>query len=93
MESVKTDLALKHDFNVHDAFHLFDVQELGCITHYDLADGLKLNLQFGQFCDEDIAMLMHRFDRKQLNRITFRSFCEQILPFSPEYAGRAYDRP
>jgi hypothetical protein len=32
IESAKIELSLKHDFNLVDAFRLFDRQGLGCIT-------------------------------------------------------------
>jgi Ca2+-binding EF-hand superfamily protein len=93
LESFRIDLALKHDFNLEDAFHLFDCNDLGCITIQNLADGLRDNLQFGEFCDEDMFMFMQRVDRKNLKRITFRQFYDAVLPFTPEYASRAQDRP
>lgn len=93
LESIKIDLALKHDFNLHDAFFLFDTQDLGCITIDDLADGLRHNLQFGEFCDEDMYLLMKLIDTKGLQRITFKQFNDTVLPFSQEYANRVCDRP
>ena len=32
IESAKIDLALRSDFNLVDAFRLFDLKQLGCIT-------------------------------------------------------------
>ena len=88
LESFRIDLALKHDFNLQDAFHLFDTADLGCINLDNLAQGLKHNLQFGEFCEEDLFLFMRRVDYKGLRRITFRQFYDTVLPFTTEYATR-----
>ena len=40
LETAKHNIALKHDFNLYDAFRLFDKYNLGYLTKYDLQDGL-----------------------------------------------------
>ena len=66
---------------------------LGFITSQDLVDGLRMNLDFGEFCSDDIYMLFKRFDRSGRGRITFAEFSEAVLPFSQEYAGLVTDGP
>lgn len=92
IEAAKIELTLKHDFNLVDAFCLFDRQGLGCITQQDLAEGLRNNLDFHNFCADDILMMFHRADRKLLGRMTYKQFNDFILPFSQEYAYRVLDR-
>jgi Ca2+-binding EF-hand superfamily protein len=82
IESAKIDLALKSDFNLVDAFRLFDMRGFGAITSQDLVDGLRLNLDFGEFCPDDIYMFFKRIDRTSRGRITFNEFGEAMLPFS-----------
>lgn len=82
IESAKIDLALKSDFNLVDAFRIFDMRGLGFITSQELVDGLRMNLDFGEFCPDDIYMFFKRYDRSGRGRITFAEFSEAILPFS-----------
>ena len=49
IESAKIDLALKQDFNLFDAFRIFDTKNTGSITSQDLVDGLRMNLEFRDF--------------------------------------------
>ena len=44
VESAKIELALKSDFNLIDAFRLFERSGTGAFKAQDLADGLKTNL-------------------------------------------------
>lgn len=82
IESAKIDLALKSDFNLVDGFRVFDTRGLGFISSQDLVDGLRMNLDFGEFNSDDIYMFFRRFDRSGRGRITFAEFSEAILPFS-----------
>ena len=82
IESAKIDLALKSDFNLGDAFRLFDMRGIGSITSQELVDGLRMNLDFGEFCPDDIYMFFKRYDRLGRGRITFNELSEALLPFS-----------
>jgi hypothetical protein len=93
LESSKIDLALKHDFNLIDAFKLFDRQQIGCFTPDDFAYGLRNNLQFGDFNNNDIYLLFKRVDTQNYGRISFKQFSAMVVPMHPEYASRVTDRP
>ena len=41
VESAKIELALKSDFNIVDAFKMFDQRGIGAISQADLRDGLQ----------------------------------------------------
>ena len=45
-----------------------------------------------EFSNDDIFMLMRRFDRANSGMITFQDFNRMILPFSREYASLVTDR-
>jgi Ca2+-binding EF-hand superfamily protein len=47
---VKIDLSLRTDFNLIDAFRLFDNEGKGWINHQEVKEGLKL---FNIFANED----------------------------------------
>lgn len=93
-ESQKIDLALKSDFNLIDAFRVFDVNSRGYVTQQDLVDGLQLNLDYGDnISPNDIALVFKRYDRDQQGRLTFNQFSELMLPFSQEFANLVTQRP
>ena len=48
-EAAKIELALRPDFNLVDAFKIFDMKSLGGISKQDLMDGLRLNLDFADY--------------------------------------------
>lgn len=70
VEAAKIELALRPDFNLVDAFKLFDIKSLGGISKQDLMDGLRLNLEFTEYQPDDVTLLFRRFD-KGLGHISF----------------------
>ena len=62
LESLKIELALNSDFNIIDAFKIFDIKNLGCITSRDFVEGLKSNLDYPDFVPDDIYMFFKRVD-------------------------------
>ena len=49
IEAAKIDLALRPDFNLVDAFKMFDIKSLGGICKQDFMDGLRANLNFDDY--------------------------------------------
>lgn len=92
IEAAKIDLALKPDFNLVDAFKLFDIKSLGGISMQDVMDGLRTNLQMADYCPDSVQLWFKRFDRG-LGHINFHSFGEAILPYTQEFANKVTDRP
>jgi Ca2+-binding EF-hand superfamily protein len=43
------DLALRPDFNLVDAFKIFDVKSVGGVSKQDFMDGLRINLGFEDY--------------------------------------------
>ena len=83
IELNKVDLALKSDFNCEDAFRIFEKEGQGFITKEDLKygfDSLGLN-----FDENDIILIMKRFDLKKKNNINFQEFFDMVVPFDSEY--------
>lgn len=93
LESSKIDLALKSDFNLMDAFRLFDSRGYNFLSAEDLVHGLHNALDFTQFSQDDIYLLLRRADRLGRGRIDFHEFGEVFLPHSQEYAALVTDRP
>ena len=62
VESSKIELSLKSDFNLVDAFRMFDVKGTGAVTAQDMSDGLKMSLHYNDFTSDDIYLLYRRLD-------------------------------
>ena len=93
VESAKIELALKSDFNLVDAFRMFDLKGVGCFTAQDLSDGLVRSLHFNDFTSDDIYLFFRRLDKEGKGRLNFNDFSSAVLPFSREYAALVTDRP
>ena len=86
VESAKIELALKSDFNVLDAFRMFDIHGRGFITQHDFTEGLRNGLLFNDFSNDDVYLFFRRNDLSGRGSLNLQSFSSGILPFSPEYA-------
>lgn len=93
VESAKIELALKSDFNLLDAFRMFDVKGVGCFTAQDFIEGLNRNLEFLDFSTDDVLLFFRRIDVSSRGRLNFNEFSAAVLPFSKEYASLVTDRP
>lgn len=60
VEYLKEELALKADFNLHDAFNFFDLDRRGKVTHLDIKDVLT---HLGAYSlSEECRTLVEKFD-------------------------------
>ncbi|OMJ92485.1 hypothetical protein SteCoe_4720 [Stentor coeruleus] len=84
VERKKNELALKHDFNLTDAFRMFDPHDYGSIAITDFEDTFRF-LSFNAPRDE-LYLLIKHFSQLQNNRLTFSDFTEILLPKQQEYA-------
>ena len=85
LEAAKMQLAYKSDFNLFDAFNIFDQGRVGNITIHDIREGLN---QIGVYpTAEEVELFMTRYDRTQDRRLTFSEFSEAFLPVDPEQAS------
>ena len=83
IELNKIDLALKSDFNCEDAFRIFEKEGRGFLTKEDIKFGFNsLGLNFNE---NDINLIMKRFDLKKKNNINFQEFFDMLVPFYFEY--------
>jgi Ca2+-binding EF-hand superfamily protein len=83
IENAKIDLALKQDFNCEDAFRIFEFNGRGFITPEDLRYGLKLLDIYAT--DNDINLLMKRFDLLKEGFINYENFFDMVVPFEKIY--------
>jgi Ca2+-binding EF-hand superfamily protein len=85
IEEIKKQLALKSDFNLLDAFRVFDVHSRGYITKLEFE--LALN-DMGLYPTKDeLYLFFKRFDKDQDGLLRYSDFCKAVLPQSSEYAN------
>lgn len=91
IEAEKTHLANKHDFNLTDAFKIFDQRGYGTIDTYELKDGLNA---IGLFPTADeVELWVKRYDTSGDRRITRREFETAFLAQDYAYSGMVTRRP
>ena len=90
IEDVKTDLAYNPDFNVEDAFRLFDKDDKGFITEEDFKNGL--NLIGLNPTDQEIRLLLKRFDLQKNGNINYADFFDIVVPFEKDHRNRVENR-
>jgi Ca2+-binding EF-hand superfamily protein len=90
IEDAKINLSLNPDFNCEDAFRLFEENDKGYLDENDLKYGL--NLIGLKPSDQDIKLLMKRFDLQKSGGINYADFFDIIVPFEKNYRLRVEDR-
>lgn len=91
LESAKAALVDRPDFNLFDAFRIFDFDNRGYITRVDLKLGLN---DLGLFpTQEDIELFFARYDTNQDSRIRFSEFCKAFEPQDSYLASILNRRP
>ena len=84
LDTVKIALIQKSDFNLFDAFRIFDIDSRGYITMSDLRSGLN---EIGIFpSTEELDLFFKRYDKNQDGRIRFSEFCDSFSPSDNYYA-------
>lgn len=91
IEASKTSIALKSDFNLTDAFKIFDRDFRGSITVHDLREGLAA---IGVFpTSEEMDLFISRWDTTGDRRLNMREFSESMLALDRYYADMVNRRP
>ena len=90
IEREKINLALKADFNLTDAFKIFDVNYCGRITVTELREGLAA---IGVFpTSEELDLFVTRYDTSGDRCLNMREFSDACLALDAYYAGMAERR-
>ena len=90
IEEAKINLLMRSDFNVEDAFRIFENPENETISFQDLQKGLK---QLGIFASlKELKLLMRRADIKNRGYINYGDFFDLLVPFQKIYRDNAERR-
>lgn len=83
IESTKNELALQTDFNLLQAFKRFDSKGTGSLGMQELSRAFsKLDLHLSE---DEVYVLMKRYDKSQENRVRYSDFCDIFTPRSEEF--------
>ncbi len=83
LENAKISLIQKADFNIFDAFRIFDIDNRGWVTSTDLRLGLN---DIGVYPGlEELDLFFKRYDKNQDGRIKFSEFCDSFTPLDNYY--------
>ena len=83
IEKAKIDLSLKNDFNVEDAFKIFEMDDRRFISDSDLIYGLKSFEIYPS--NKDIQLMKRRVNVKKTENILFSHFFDLVVPFEKDY--------
>ena len=90
IEKAKIDLALRTDFNVEDAFRIFELDGRGIVTEADLKYGLS---QLDIYATtNDIKLLMRRADIRRTGSLSYGDFFDLVTPFEKDYRSMVENR-
>jgi Ca2+-binding EF-hand superfamily protein len=90
IEDAKTNLAQNPNFNCEDAFRLFESNDKDYLTENDIKNGLN---SIGVYpSDQDVRLLMKRFDLPKNGNISYAAFFDIIVPFEKEFRTKVENR-
>ena len=84
-------LAQKHDFNIRDAFDIFDQSRLGQVNVYDLQSGLNAIGVYPTM--EECDLFITRYDKSGDRRLQFHEFQDAFLAVDGYFASMVQRRP
>jgi len=91
LESAKIALANKHDFNLRDAFDIFDVPRYGQIDAYQIRSGLNA---IGVYPTADeVDLFVTRYDKDGNRRLSYHEFADAFLAHDGYYRSMVDRRP
>ena len=83
IENAKIELSMHNEFNVEDAFRMFELNSRGYITDIDLKYGLSLLDIYTT--PNDVKLLMRRLDLKHKGHLTYSDFFDLVTPYEKDY--------
>lgn len=90
LESAKITLANRCDFNLYDAFKIFDVCSRGYVTLHDLREGLAA---IGVYpTTSDLELYLKRYDKFNEGKVRFAEFSNSFTPKTDSCTSSALNR-
>lgn len=93
LETQKIQLTRRQDFNLIDAFSLFDVDGNGKITVDEIYDGITQILDQRSTTRQDVVNFMRVFNKNQDGQLKHSEFCDAFLPIDAMLASKLAHTP
>lgn len=85
LESAKTSLTLKSDFNLFDLMNLHDTNRNGVVCSHEIRDGLAA---IGVYpTNDEIDLFIQRYDRNGDRRLNFSELSDAFVTFDTYYGN------
>lgn len=85
VDNYRMGVAYQPDFNLLDAFNMFDKAGKGWITANEIMEILG---EHGSFPHKDeVYLFVRRFDRNGDNRLLYSEFCDAFTPYDHNVAS------
>ena len=83
LETAKVIVAMRPDFNLYDAFKVFDPEGRGSIRGEQLQKGLDL---YGVYAKDETDLIIKRYDNNGDGTLVFHEFCAMFIPMDHHLA-------
>ena len=84
LNAAKKDVALCSDFNLLDAFQMFDINDIGYVGEYDMEDTLvELGIRPTR---EELLLLFKHYSMLNNRRLSYSEFSKLVTPKELEYS-------
>lgn len=84
LEANKNEISIKSDFNMEDAFTIFEKYSKGFISESDFKE--RLNSYFGLFpLSEEISVLFKRYDNEDIGSLSYGDFFNMLAPVTFDF--------
>ena len=90
IEDAKINLSENPDFNCEEVFRLFDTYDRDILTENDLKKGLN-SIGINP-TDQEVRLLMKRFDLQKKGNLNYGDFFDIIVPFEKNYRNKVENR-
>lgn len=78
LDNAKISLVQRHDFNLYDAFRIFDMNANGYLSFTELKVGLN---EIGVYPSvEELELFLARYDKNNDRRLRFSEFTDAFTP-------------
>ena len=91
LENAKINLSHKSDFNLYDAFNIFDVPRYGSITVHELQSGLNAIGVYPTY--DECELFITRYDKNGDRRVNFSEFSAAFCAHDSYYSSLVNRRP
>ena len=91
LETMRRQLAMESDFNISDAYRMFDLNGLGDVSRRQFEEIYNLLKLYPSSLE--VELTLYRYDKDFNGKLDFDEFKEILLPFDKNYRDIVLRRP